>query len=134
MYVHIRHFVKAHFQHQEHSPVHFKTYEHDFHPARIRKIIETRIFSASTSPVLSLCVIMNVCIKHKTKRPKILKFIALRTGTGTIFKYSYQFSFTTLISNFNPTITFKPVVSGLWKNSFLGICCLAAKGSNAFSV
>ena len=105
MYVHIRHFVKAHFQYQEHSPVHFKTHEHDFQPASLNKILETRIFSASTSPVLSLCVMMNVCIKHKTKPKKILKFIALRTGTGTIFTYSYQFSITILISNFDPTIT-----------------------------
>ena len=52
----------------------FKTYEHDFQPASLNKILETRIFSASTSPVLSLCVMMNVCIKHKTKPPKILKF------------------------------------------------------------
>ena len=74
MYVHIRHFVKAHFQYQEHSPVHFKTHEHDFQPASLNKILETRIFSASTSPVLALCVMMNVCIKHKTKPPKILKF------------------------------------------------------------
>ena len=74
MYVHIRH-VRANFQHQEHSPVHFKAHEHDFQPASLNKvkILEARIFSARTSPVLLLCVIMNVCIKHKTKPPRILK-------------------------------------------------------------
>ena len=70
VYVHIRHFVKAHFPHEERSPVQ----KHHFQPASLNKILETRIFSASTSPVLSLCVMMNVCIKRKTKSPKILKF------------------------------------------------------------
>ena len=74
VYIHIRHLIKAHFQHQEHSPVHFKTHKHDFQPASLNKILETRIFSANTSPVLSLCVMMHVCINHKTKPPKILKF------------------------------------------------------------
>ena len=65
MYIHIRHFFKAHFPHQEHSPVHFKTQEHDFQPASLNKvkILETRIFSASTSPVLSLCVIISLAHK-----------------------------------------------------------------------
>ena len=131
MYVHIRHFVKAHFQRQKHSPVHFKTHEHDFQPASLNKILDTRIFSASTSPVLSLCVIMNVCIKQKTKPPKILKFYRILDWNWHHLQiFISTFSYNTDIKLRSDH--HEPVVSGLWKNSFLGICCLSTKGSMPF--
>ena len=130
MYVHIRHFVKAHFQHQEHSPVHFKPHEHDFQPANLNKvkILETRIFSASTSPVLSLCVIMNVCIKHKTKPPKILKFYRTQD-----WNWHHLQIFISIFS-YNTDIKLRSSHHWFVENSFLGICCLSTKAPCLFSV
>ena len=100
-----------------HSPVHFKTHEHDFQLASLNKILETTIYSASTSPVLSLCVMMNVCIKHKTKPPKILEFYYTEDWNWHHLK-TFHINFQ--LSNFDPTITYEPVVFGLWRNSFSG--------------